>query len=78
MRAISYAWANTRISTARNVVAASADIFKKTLAQLELQLAEAEEQKLAAATLIAPKAEKFVEGVTREKATLNTPLPQPP
>ena len=51
LRAISYAWANTRISTAKNVVAASADIFKATLQQLENQLAEAEEQKLARATL---------------------------
>jgi hypothetical protein len=32
-------------------VAASADIFKATLQQLEGQLAEAEEQKLARATL---------------------------
>lgn len=51
LRAISFAWANTRISTAKNVVAASADIFAGTLKQLERQLAEAEEQKLARATL---------------------------
>lgn len=56
LRAISYAWANTRISTAKNVVAASAEIFQSTLQQLERQLAEAEEQKLAHATLeIRPK-----------------------
>lgn len=53
LRAISYAWANTRISTAKNVVAASAGIFKATLQQLERQLAEAEEQKLARATMVA-------------------------
>ena len=51
LRAISYPWVNTRVATARNVVAASADIFKATLAQLETQLAQAEEQKLAQQTL---------------------------
>ncbi len=51
LRAISYAWVNTRVATARNVIAASAEIFGKTLSKLEKQLKQEEEQKLARATL---------------------------
>ena len=51
LRAISFAWANTRVSIAKNVVSASAEIFRATLTQLEAQLAQEEEQKLARQTL---------------------------
>jgi RiboL-PSP-HEPN len=62
LRAISFAWANTRVSTAKNVVSASAEIFDTTLKQLETQLAQEEEQKLAQQTLRhagAPSSEAF-------------------
>jgi hypothetical protein len=51
LRAITHAWANARVATARNVVSASADIFKSTIEQLEAQLHQEEEQKLAQRTL---------------------------
>ena len=51
LRSISYAWANTRVATAKNVVAASAEIFGATLKQLDLQLTQEEEQKLAHKTI---------------------------
>lgn len=51
LRSISYAWANTRVAIAKNVVAASAEIFSATLKQLELQLAQEEEQELARKTI---------------------------
>lgn len=51
LREISYAWVNARVSNARNVTAASAEIFKATLANLEQQLAQEEEQRLAQTTL---------------------------
>ena len=51
LRAISYAWANTRIATAKNVVSASSEIFRATMQQLQQQLGQEEEQRLAKATL---------------------------
>jgi hypothetical protein len=51
LRAINYAWANTRVSTAKNVVSAASEIFTVTLKQLEVQLAQEEEQRLARQTL---------------------------
>jgi hypothetical protein len=63
LRAISYAWVNTRVATARNVVAASADIFKVTLAQLETQLAQEVEQRLAQKTLRSTSTSKTANGV---------------
>ena len=51
LRSISYAWANTRVATAKTVVSASAEIFVASLKQLESQLAQEEEQKLARKTI---------------------------
>lgn len=54
LRAISYAWANTRVSTAKNVVSASAEIFTSTIKTLEQQVVQESEQRLAQATLASP------------------------
>jgi hypothetical protein len=54
LREIAYAWTNARVTTAKNVVSASSDIFANTLGQLRLQLEREEEQKLAQATLAKP------------------------
>jgi hypothetical protein len=54
LREINYAWTNTRVTTAKNVVSASSEIFTDTLEQLRLQLEREEEQKLAQATLAKP------------------------
>lgn len=51
LRAISFSWVNARVATARNVVSASAEIFKNTLDQLVAQLRQEEEQELARQTL---------------------------
>jgi hypothetical protein len=51
LRAVSFAWANTRVATAKNVVSASSEIFGLAISQLERQLAQEEEQRLAQATL---------------------------
>ena len=51
LRSINYAWANTRVSTAKNVVSAASEIFTETLKQLEVQLAQEEEQRLARQTM---------------------------
>jgi hypothetical protein len=51
LRTINYAWANTRVATAKNVVSASSEIFTDTLKQLEEQLAREEEQRLARQTM---------------------------
>lgn len=51
LRAISYSWAQARVSTAKAVVYASADIISKTLAKLESQIAQEEEQQLAKQTI---------------------------
>lgn len=51
LRAINYAWANTRVATAKNVVSAASEIFTATLQQLEAQLAQEEEQRLARQTM---------------------------
>jgi hypothetical protein len=54
LRAISYSWAQTRVATAKAVVSASADIIAKTLAKLEAQISQEEEQRLARETLNRP------------------------
>ena len=51
LRAINYAWANTRVATAKNVVSAASEIFIVTLKQLEAQLDQEEEQRLARQTM---------------------------
>jgi hypothetical protein len=51
LRAISYAWANTRVQSAKNLVSASAEVFKAAIEKLEHQIAAAEEQQLARQTL---------------------------
>ena len=51
LRAISYSWASTRVSTAKTVASASAEIISKTLAKLEEQIAQEDEQRLARQTL---------------------------
>lgn len=51
LRAISYSWAQSRISTAKAVVSASSEIIKRTLAGLEKQIAQEEEQRLARQTM---------------------------
>lgn len=54
LRAISYAWTNTRVATAKNVVSASSEIFASTLKALEQQVAQEAEQCLARGTLAPP------------------------
>lgn len=54
LRAINYAWAHSRVSTAKTVVSASAEIFQKTLSKLADQIAQEDEQKLAQQTLSPP------------------------
>lgn len=54
LRAISFAWAHTRVATAKAVVSAAADLFVKTIGQLEKQLVQEEEQKIARQTLAKP------------------------
>jgi hypothetical protein len=54
LRAISYAWAHSRVSTAKTVVSASAEIFQRTLSRLEEQIAQEDEQRLARETLQKP------------------------
>lgn len=51
LRAINYAWANTRVAAAKNVVSAASEIFTETIQQLEAQLAQEEEQRLARQTI---------------------------
>jgi hypothetical protein len=51
LRAMSHAWATTHVMTAKSVVTAGSDIFKKAIGQLELILAQKEEQRLAQNTL---------------------------
>jgi hypothetical protein len=51
LRAMTHAWATTHVMTAKSVVTASSEIFKKAIAQLEMILAQKEEQRLAQATL---------------------------
>ena len=51
LRAINYAWANTRVATARNVVSAASEIFGATFQQLKTQLDQEEEQRLARQTM---------------------------
>lgn len=51
LRTMSYAWANTHVTTAQSFVSASSDVFKKAIEQLELIISQREEQKLAQATL---------------------------
>lgn len=51
LRAINYAWTNTRVATAKNVVSAASEIFTLTLNQLESQIAQEEEQRLALQTI---------------------------
>jgi hypothetical protein len=51
LRAISYSWTHTRVATAKTVVSAAAEIFVKTLGQLEKQLQQEEEQAIARQTL---------------------------
>ncbi|SHJ90994.1 hypothetical protein SAMN02745216_02522 [Desulfatibacillum alkenivorans DSM 16219] len=51
LRAINYAWANTRVATAKNVVSAASEIFTATLKKLEEQLDREEEQRLARQTM---------------------------
>ena len=51
LRVIDYAWVNPRIATAKSVVSAASDIFSQALRQLETQLAQEEEQRLARATM---------------------------
>jgi hypothetical protein len=55
LRAVSFAWANTRVATAKNVVSASSEIFGLAINQLERQLTQEEEQRLAQATIAPTK-----------------------
>ena len=54
LRSISYSWAHSRVSTAKAVVSASAEIIGRTLTKLEEQIAQEEEQRLARETLNRP------------------------
>jgi len=54
LRVISFAWVHTRVATARTVVSASSDVFRVALDQLESQIRQDEEQKLAQQTLTTP------------------------
>lgn len=51
LRAMSHAWATNHVMTAKSVVTASAEVFKKAISQLEVILAAREEQKLAHKTI---------------------------
>jgi hypothetical protein len=51
LRAMSHAWATTHVMTAKSIVVASADVFKKAISQLEMILTQKEEQRLAQSTL---------------------------
>jgi len=51
LHAMSHAWATTHVMTAKSVVTASAVIFKKAIAQLQLVLDQKEEQALARKTI---------------------------
>ena len=51
LRAMTHAWATTHVMTAKSVVTASSEIFKEAIAQLELILAQKEEQRIAQRTL---------------------------
>jgi hypothetical protein len=51
LRSINYAWANTRVATAKNVVSAASEIFTVTLQQLAAQIDQEEEQRLAKQTM---------------------------
>ena len=52
LRAMTYPWAATHVMTAKSVVAASSEVFKKAIAQMEGILAAREEQKLARKTIV--------------------------
>jgi|GEM_PF-530624 len=88
LREISFSWVNARVATARNVVSASAEVFKSTLDQLEAQLRQEEEQRLARQTLRAsPISRKDPDGpvaidvsrsdVSVSRPTKNAPLEDP-
>lgn len=51
LRLMSYAWATAHVTTAKSVVAASSDVFKKAITQLQGILDAREEQKLARQTI---------------------------
>jgi hypothetical protein len=74
LRAMSHAWATTHVMTAKSVVTASADIFKKALGQLQLILAAREEQKLASKTI---RSTSDLDIDIRNKAVESAPAPAP-
>ena len=51
LRAMSHAWADTHITTAKSFVMASDSVISKAISQLKLIIAQREEQKLAQQTL---------------------------
>jgi len=51
LRAMSHAWADTHITTAKSFVMASDSVISKSISQLELIIAQREEQQLAQQTL---------------------------
>lgn len=51
LRTMTYAWAATHVMTARTVVSASSDVFKKAMTPMEAIITAREEQKLARKTI---------------------------
>lgn len=51
LRSMSHAWATNHVMTAKSMVEASAEVFRKAIAQLHAILAQKEEQRLAQSTL---------------------------
>jgi hypothetical protein len=51
LRAINYEWVSTRVATAKSLVSAASKIFTAILQQLEAQIAQEEEQRLARQTM---------------------------
>jgi hypothetical protein len=79
LRAISYSWAHTRVATAKTVVTAAAEIFVKTLGQLEKQLLQEEEQKIARETLAKPAPVPTASGaIGRESVNVRPSAPDEP
>lgn len=68
LRPISHAWTSTRITTAKAFVQSASVAAEKALNQLELIIAQKEEQKLARRTLQAPPA-----AILPEKVEIPTP-----
>jgi hypothetical protein len=75
LRPITHAWTSTRITTARAFVQSAAVAVEKALGDLELIIAQKEEQKLARQTLAKPMSTSVAEGNPAETASASLPEP---